>query len=50
MSLLRQLESFGGMLQGLFREFMSGQMVTLSVLLHGRAVGVRGHLVKLGGF
>lgn len=40
MSRLCQFESFGGMLQSLFREFMSGQMVTLSVMLHRRSVSV----------
>ena len=49
MGLLCQFEGFAGMLQGLFRVFMSAQMVALSVMLHCYAVRVGCQLVKLGG-
>ena len=49
MGRLRQFERFGGVLQSHFRVFMSGLMVTLSVMLHRRAVGVCRELVKFSG-
>ena len=50
MGRLCQFESFGGVLQSHFRVFMSGLMVALSVMHHGRAVSVSRELVKFGGF
>jgi hypothetical protein len=50
MGRLCQFESFGGVLQSLFRVFMSGLMIALSMMLHRGAVSVCRELVKFGGF
>ena len=46
MRLLCHLKSFGSVLQSFFREFMSGQMVAFSVMIHCRGVRVFREIVK----
>lgn len=46
MGLLCHFKSFGGVLQGFFREFMSGQMVAFSVMIHRCGVRVFREIVK----
>jgi hypothetical protein len=48
-SFLRVLECFGGVLMGLFREFVSGEMVAFAVGRGSGLVSVSSLVVELGG-
>ena len=50
MGCLRHFKRFCRVLQSLLGVLMSSDMVALSMMLHGRAVRVCGHIVKFGGF
>jgi hypothetical protein len=48
MSFLRPLEGLLGMLQRLFRKFVSGKVIFLPVMYRGSAMRVRGEFVEFG--
>jgi len=48
MRVLRPLERFLGVFEGLLRELVPGQVVAFAMLRSRGPVGVRGKLVKLG--